>query len=228
MLPKNAVTREQLVSPHPEPSSGASEHELKEIWRKSSIPVPESVVIDSVTTACDAVRKVGGRAVMKIILPGLLHKSDAGGVLLDINEERAERSATELLKLGEGAKILVERFVPKGVEALVGITSSPLGKVLTIGVGGVLTEIIKDSSLRLLPVTRSDVEEMIDETRLGQLFAGVRGAKAVDRKAFVETVLRITDVTMDWESGFELDINPVAITTDGAWVLDSAYARSGM
>jgi hypothetical protein len=165
---------------------------------------------------------------MKIILPGLLHKSDAGGVLLDINEERAERSASELLKLGEGAKILVERFVPKGVEALVGITSSPLGKVLTIGVGGVLTEIIKDSSLRLLPVTRSDVEEMIDETRLGQLFAGVRGAKAVDRKAFVETVLRITDVTMDWESGFELDINPVAITTDGAWVLDSAYARSGM
>jgi acyl-CoA synthetase (NDP forming) len=227
-LSKNAVTREQLASPHPEPSSGASEHELKEIWRKSSIPVPESVVIDSVAVACEAVRKVGGRAVMKIILPGLLHKSDAGGVLLDINEERAERSATELLKLGEGAKILVERFVPKGVEALVGITSSPLGKVLTIGVGGVLTEIIKDSSLRLLPVTRSDVEEMIDETRLGQLFAGVRGAKPVDRKAFVETVLRITDVTMDWESGFELDINPVAITTDGAWVLDSAYARSGM
>ena len=227
-LSKDVVMRERLSSTHAEPSSDASEYELKEIWRKSSIPVPESVVIDSVESALDAVRKVGGRAVMKIILPGLLHKSDAGGVLLDIGEERAESSARQLMKLGEDAKILVERFVPKGIEALVGITTSPLGKVLTIGVGGVLTEVIKDSSLRILPVTRSDVEEMIDETRLGQLLAGVRGAKPVDREAFVETVLRITDVTMDWESSFELDINPVAITADGAWVLDSAYARSGM
>ena len=227
-LSKDVVMRERLSSTHVEPSSDVSEYELKEIWRKSSIPVPESVVIDSVESALDAVRKVGGRAVMKIILPGLLHKSDAGGVLLDIGEERAESSARQLMKLGEDAKILVERFVPKGIEALVGITTSPLGKVLTIGVGGILTEVIKDSSLRILPVTRSDVEEMIDETRLGQLLAGVRGAKPVDREAFVETVLRITDVTMDWESSFELDINPVAITADGAWVLDSAYARSGM
>jgi len=221
-----AAGRKPLSPAHPEPGADTSEHELKEIWRKSSISVPESIVINSPSEAVDAVRSVGGRAVMKIILPGLLHKSDAGGVLLDITEERAESSAQVLMKLGAGARILVERFVPKGIEALVGITTSPLGKVLTIGVGGLLTEVIKDSSLRILPVTESDVEEMIDETRLGQLIAGVRGAKPVDRKAFVETVLRITDVTMDWESGFELDINPVAITSDGAWVLDSAYARS--
>jgi len=224
---KDEVIRKPLSTTHPQPTPAASEHELKEMWRKSSIPVPESVVIESAGDAEDAVRRVGGRAVMKIILPGLMHKSDAGGVLLDIKEEQAESSAQGLLKMGANAKILVERFVPKGIEALVGITSSPLGKVLTIGVGGVLTEIIKDSSLRILPVTQSDVEEMIDETRLGQLLAGVRGAKPVDRRAFVETVLRITDVTMDWESGFELDINPVAVTVDGAWVLDSAYARSG-
>jgi len=116
--------------------------------------------------------------------------------------------------------------VPKGIEVLVGITPSPLGRVLTIGVGGVLTEVINDTALRLLPVSSEDVNAMIDETRLVKLFAGVRGAKAADRAAFVELVLRITDATAGWDEGFELDINPVTVLSNGAWVLDSAYVAA--
>ncbi|CAB5062484.1 unannotated protein [freshwater metagenome] len=192
------------------------------------MPVPESLVVSKKSEVSAAVLKVGGRAVLKAVIPGLLHKSDAGGVSLDISEDSAPEVFDRLIAIANGgeASVLVERFVPKGIEVLVGITPSPLGRVLTIGVGGVLTEVINDTALRLLPVSSEDVNAMIDETRLVKLFAGVRGAKAADRAAFVELVLRITDATAGWDEGFELDINPVTVLSNGAWVLDSAYVAA--
>ena len=184
---------------------------------------------NSVDEAIAAVAKVGGRSVMKAVIPGLLHKSEAGGVALDINSQSASETYQRLSRLGPDKntsnKVLVETFVPKGVETLVGITSSSLGKVLTIGVGGILTEVISDVAVRLLPVDSKIVNEMIDETRLAILFSGVRGAAASNRDAFVDTVLRITDdAVIDWPTGCELDINPLTVLPDGAWVLDSAYS----
>ena len=124
--------------------------------------------------------------------------------------------------------VLVETFIPKGIEALVGISSADVGKILTIGIGGVLTEIIADVSVRILPVDEQIVSEMIDETRLGALLAGVRGSSPADRKAFIETVLRITDAVIDWPVGSELDINPLTVLSEGAWVLDAAYVSSAI
>ena len=215
----------QITPALSEPTSGVTERELKELWRQSGISVPENILIENSSEASDAVKSVGGRAVMKVVIPGVMHKTEIGGVLLDIDERAAESSARKLFALSDSAKVMVERFVPKGVEALVGITTSPLGKVLTVGVGGVLTEVIRDSALRILPVTKDDVEEMLDETRLGQLIEGVRGEKPGDRAALVETILRISEATANWQGDFELDVNPVTVTTEGAWVLDSAYVR---
>lgn len=164
---------------------------------------------------------------MKAVIPGLLHKSEAGGVALDITILDAVETFERLSQLISGEKsnqVLVETFIPKGVEALVGITSSPLGKVLTVGVGGILTEIISDVSVRLLPVDSKVVNQMIDETRLGALLSGVRGAAPAARDTFVDTVLRITDAVIDWPSGSELDINPLTVLPDGVWVLDCAYS----
>ena len=224
---RNAQTksRNPITSAVPEPKSGVTEKELKELWRNSGISVPENFLIDNSAQAREAVKSVGGRAVLKVVIPGVMHKTEIGGVLLDIDESKAESSAAKLLSLSDSAKVMVERFIPKGVEALVGVTTSTLGKVLTVGVGGVLTEVIRDSALRILPVSKEDVEEMLDETRLGQLIAGVRGEKAGNRSALVETILRIADATASWQGDFELDINPVTITTEGAWILDSAYIR---
>jgi len=87
-----------------------------------------------------------------------------------------------------------------------------------------LTEVISDVAVRLLPVDSKIVNEMIDETRLSILFSGVRGAAASNRDAFVDTVLRITDAVIDWPDGCELDINPLTVLPEGAWVLDSAYS----
>ncbi len=90
---------------------------------------------------------------------------------------------------------------------------------------GVLTEVLHDVALRVLPVGRDDVEAMVDETRLGALLAGVRGRSPADREALVEAVLRVCEVTPAWPQGFELDLNPVTALAagNGVRVLDAAY-----
>ncbi len=223
--PARISSRKPAATSQMAPHDGASEVDLKQLWKAASIPVPESILVKNRTEVISAVKSVGGRAVLKAVIPGLLHKSDVGGVVLDIDEAKAESTFDHMMSLGKNGEgqVLVERFVPKGVEVLVGITPSPLGRVLTVGVGGVLTEVINDSALRLLPVDAQDIEEMIAETRLSQLLAGVRGAAAGDKDALIQTVLKITDATMDWPDGFELDINPVTVLNEGVWVLDSAY-----
>jgi succinyl-CoA synthetase alpha subunit len=211
----------------PIPSPTATEVELKELWKSVGVPVPLSVVVSDEKSALAAIETVGGRAVMKAVIPGLLHKSEAGAVALDITVVNGAITYQRLSKLaGDGVphSVLVETFVPKGVEALVGVTSSSLGKVLTVGVGGILTEIISDVSLRLLPVDAEVIHQMIDETRLSQLFKGVRGSAPADIEAFVEAVARIAEVSSTWPDGGELDINPITVLEQGAWVLDSAYS----
>ncbi len=224
-IPMRSNSRKPVTPVQPAPAEGASEVDLKNIWRSAGISVPHSRLITQQSEVIKAVEEVGGRAVFKAVIPGLLHKSEAGGVALDIKKENALETFEHMMNLSSErlGKVLVESFIPAGVEVLVGITPSPLGRVLTIGVGGVLTEIINDTSLRLLPVDGKDIEEMIDQTRLGLLLAGVRGAAKSDTQALIDTVLKITDATRQWPDGFELDINPVRILSDGAWVLDSAY-----
>jgi succinyl-CoA synthetase beta subunit len=198
---------------------------MKELWKSVGVPVPLSVVVKNENEVAAAVEFVGGRAVFKAIIPGLLHKSEAGGVALDIGASNASATYARLSKLnGETNDVLIETFVPKGVETLVGVTSSTLGKVLTIGVGGILTEIISDVSIRLLPINESVLREMISETRLAQLFAGARGSAPADVHAFISAVLRIAEVASTFPETSELDINPLTVLPKGAWVLDSAYS----
>ena len=231
ILNESARPSQKVSAPKPAqhgiPSANASEVELKAIWSAAGVPVPQSVVVDSESEVLAAIASVGGRSVMKAIVPGLLHKSEAGGVALDITEANGPETYKRLSQLqgaGTHNSVLVETFVPKGVEALVGVTSSSLGKVLTIGVGGILTEIISDVSVRLLPVTPEIVQEMINETRLKALFAGPRGSAPSDVQTFISTVMKITEVVSAWPDGSELDINPLTVLPQGAYVLDSAYS----
>ena len=206
------------------PEVGASEKQVKQILAAAGLPVPESVLVSSASDAVNAISQVGGLAVCKAIVPGLLHKSDAGGVVLGVTEKNAVDVFTRLEALG--GQVLVERFVQGGVEAIVGVTPSALGPVLTIGVGGVLTEIVADAAVRLLPVDEFDVREMIAETALALMLAGARGAAPSDLEAFVRMVLRLASCTREWPTGFELDLNPVAVLADGCWILDAMYADS--
>lgn len=220
---RSPLMEQSGTSALPTPTSG-DEVELKAMLASVGLPIPESSLATTVDEAIAGVHHVGGRAVFKAVVPGLLHKSDAGGVLLDINEAAATNSFEQLKKLG--GNVLVERYVPKGVEVLLGLTGSPLGRVLTLGVGGILTEIVADVAIRVLPVDYKTVEEMIDETRLASLLAGARGAAAANRDSLIQTVLGIIEATRDWPLESELDINPISVG-ETAWILDAAYVATG-
>lgn len=207
----------------PAPAAGDDERRVKALLADAGLPVPRGRVAADAGDAARAVEEVGGTAVLKAIVPGLTHKTEAGGVALGVTVDGAAATFERLSSLG--GEVLVEEMVTGGVEALLGVAGSPLGPVLTLGPGGVLTELLDDVALRLLPVDREQVESMVDETRLAPLLAGVRGAGAADRSALVDTVLALADAVVGWPSGFELDLNPVAVLPEGrgARVLDAAY-----
>jgi succinyl-CoA synthetase beta subunit len=207
----------------PIPSGGISESGLKDLLSDAGFPIPARRLATTGKEARDAVEELGGRAVFKAIVPGLVHKTEHGGVVLGVTPDDAAAVWKQLDTFG--GRVLVEQQVSGGIEALVGVAPSPLGSVLTVGVGGVLTELVDDAALRLLPVSRIEVEEMIDETRLGQLFDGVRGAGPADRTAFVDVVLRLATMAAAWPTGFELDLNPIAVLPvgHGVRILDAAY-----
>ena len=206
------------------------EDELKRALAQVGLPVPVGRVVADQQDALAAVEEAGGRAVLKAVVPGLLHKSDAGGVVLDVTAARAAEVYDRLAALrgpdGSSGQVLVEEMAPEGVEVLVGSADSPLGRILTVGVGGVLTEVIADVALRMLPVGRGDVEAMIDETRLAMLLAGVRGRPPADRAALVDTVLTLADLATTLPPGAELDLNPIPVlgAGDGVRILDAALA----
>ena len=204
--------------------SALDEQGLKDLLAAGGLPVPVGRKVADAQDAVAAVKEAGGRAVGKAVVPGLLHKSDAGGVVLDVTPERAPEVFERLAALG--GEVLVEEMVPGGVETLIGSTDTPLGRIISVGVGGVLTEVVADVALRLLPVDREDVEEMLDETRLGRLLAGVRGQEPADRAALVDTVLGIAALAAELPDGAELDLNPVTVLADGQGcrILDAALA----
>jgi acyl-CoA synthetase (NDP forming) len=205
------------------PPAGADERTLKELLARAGLPVPAGRLATSAADARDAVAEVGGRAVLKAVVPGLVHKSEAGGVLVGVTTDDAADAFGRLDALG--GDVLVEEQVAGGVEVLVGVAPSPLGRVLTLGVGGVLTELVDDVALRVLPVEERDVEEMIDETRLAGLLSGLRGAAPADRPALVRAVLAVAAVAEGWPAGAALDLNPVTVLPAGSGVriLDAAY-----
>jgi acetate---CoA ligase (ADP-forming) len=221
-MPDAHATEAGVEPPTPE----MNERELKDLLADAGLPVPRGRLVEDRTDAEPAVREVGGRAVLKAVVPGLVHKSEAGGVVIDVTPETAVDTFDRLALLG--GHVLAEEMVSGGVEALVGVASSPLGPVLAVGPGGVLTELLDDVALRLLPVDRSEIEDMIDQTRLAALLAGVRGAPPADRVAFVEMVLGLARAVAQWPAGFELDLNPVAVLSDGRGVriLDAAYVAA--
>lgn len=207
--------------PVPEPS--ATEDQVKARLAEAGLPIPSSRLVVDPSDASEAVIAMGGRGVFKAVVPGLLHKSDAGGVIVDVAPDAATDAFERCAALG--GEVLVEQFIPGGVEVLVGITPSPMGRVLTVGVGGVLTEVVADVAVTLLPATESDIDALLDKTRVGTLLSGVRGSPPADRKALVRTIARLIDAIDGWPLDVEIELNPITVLTDGCWILDAVVHR---
>lgn len=231
---RDACRRPLLVEPNtgaarkttrsvPQPAANATEDQLKAIFASAGLPIPTARLVTDSAAASAAVNEMGGRAVFKAVVPGLLHKSDAGGVIVDVDVDGAPAAFAQCAELG--GEVLVEQFIPGGVEVLVGITPSPMGRVLTVGVGGVLTELVADVAVTLLPVSERDIDALLDRTRVGRLLAGVRGAPAADRGALVRTIMQLIDATAGWPQDMEIELNPVTVLPRDCWILDAVVHR---
>lgn len=207
------------------PGPDASEVELKALLAAAGLPTPRGRLATDAADAAAAVTEVGGQAVLKAVVADLLHKTEAGGVVLDVDAAAAGEAYDRLAALGGG--VLVEEMVTGGAELLVGIAPTPMGQVLTLASGGVLTEVLDDAVFRLLPITGEDAREMVADLRGAAVLHGARGRPALDVEALAQLLVSLSGAVDGWPAGYELDLNPVLVLRDGVRVLDAAFVASG-
>jgi acyl-CoA synthetase (NDP forming) len=199
-----------------------STDEIAQLLAIAGVPmVPHRTVRDPGATteaAVAAANELGYPVVLKAIVPKLVHKTDVGGVVLHLASPSAVAAAAADMRARfatlEG--YLVQREVPRGVEALVGVTKdASLGPLLIAGIGGVAVELYKDVSFRVTPVSDREAAGMLEELRGKKLFDGFRGAPPADRPALIDILQRISALVEIMPELVELDLNPVIVHAPG-------------
>ncbi|MEO6211668.1 MAG: acetate--CoA ligase family protein [Gemmatimonadaceae bacterium] len=202
-------------------------HEVSVLLGAYGLPVAEQRVVSSAEAAAHAALQMGGALALKAIAPGLVHKSDAGMVRLNLAPDAVRTAAEDMRdRLAQDSRVadgfVVQRMSPPGVEMIVGVVHDPLfGPLVACGAGGVLVELLKDVSVRLTPLAMLDVEEMIRELRTYPLLTGYRGSPARDVSALVDTVLRVGAMVDAHPEIGELDLNPIMVHEHGATIVDA-------
>ena len=201
-----------------------TEAEASELLASYGIPM----VVTKTATSLDEVRaasaELGGHVVLKAEVTGLVHKTDAGAVKLDLRTDTEIADAYAELTATFGGRlerVLVQPMLTDGVETIVGVVHEPVfGPLVVFGLGGVATDVLDDRAARLAPLTDSDAEQMISGIRAAPLLMGHRGSQAVDTAALTELLLRVSRLSDDLPEVAELDLNPVIARPDGAHVVD--------
>ncbi|MBU0532711.1 acetate--CoA ligase family protein [Candidatus Micrarchaeota archaeon] len=179
--------------------------------------------------AVAAAKKIGYPVVLKIVSPEIEHKTDVGGVKIDIKNETVLRHTyRDMMQNVKGKKIdgvLVQKMARKGLELIIGGKKDPqFGHMVIIGLGGIYVEIFRDISARICPLTALDVEEMVAELKVHPLLEGARGKKPINKKALEDLVLRACGF-MEKEGIVEMDLNPVVFDDEGCDIVDARFSR---
>jgi acetyl coenzyme A synthetase (ADP forming)-like protein len=193
------------------------------------INVPKEGVVTSAKEATTLASSMGFPVVMKIVSPDILHKTEAGGVIVGVKNGDDAATAYETIianarKYKADAKIVgvqVQQMIKGGTEVIVGaITDDSFGKLVAFGLGGVLVEVLKDVTFRLAPATIQDAESMLDGIQAAEMLKGVRGGDPVNREALASTIVRVSQLVSDFPEISELDLNPVFASKDSAIAAD--------
>ncbi|MDX1447497.1 MAG: GNAT family N-acetyltransferase [Acidimicrobiia bacterium] len=195
--------------------------ETERVLSAFGLTLPETYVATTPDEAVEAGARIDGPVVLKIISSTALHKSDVGGVLLDVEGEAAIRdgfrSVTDAVPDHDG--VLVQEMIRGGHEILIGVTEDPnFGPLIVYGLGGVYVELLKDVAFRLNPLTDVDAREMIGEIKGARLLEGYRGFPAGDTEAVIDTILRISAMATALPEISEMDLNPVMVLEPGKGV----------
>jgi acyl-CoA synthetase (NDP forming) len=209
---------------------GLPEYESKQVLRAYGVPCTREVLCGSAADAVAAARKLGGAVALKVMSPQILHKTEAGIIALDLNEEDAIRRAwDELLERARRHSpdaridgVLCQEMVGGAVaEAIVGVlVDEQFGPAVLFGMGGVLVEVLGDRSLAIPPLDRTAALRMIERTRTSRMLKGFRGAPRGDIEALAEALVRVGQLALDWSGQLEaVDVNPLLILPEGRGVL---------
>jgi acetate---CoA ligase (ADP-forming) subunit beta len=207
-----------------------NEVEAKTMLKKAGVAVTETRLAASREEALSLSQELGLPVVLKIVSPDVVHKSDSGGVKLNLKTmDEVGRAYDEILasvkKAFPDAKILgvaVQSMAPPGVETIIGVSrDKQFGPVIMFGLGGVWVEVLKDVSFRLAPITAYDASEMIKEIKGYKLLTGFRGQPAVQIPELEKMLLAVSDFISANPQVNELDLNPVFASADGAVAVDA-------
>jgi acyl-CoA synthetase (NDP forming) len=207
-----------------------TEVEAKNILREAGIPVVETKLARSKKEAISMSKEMGFPVVLKIVSPDIIHKSDVGGVKLDLkNYRQVSEAYSEMMSSIkenypeariEGAS--VQKMVQPGVEVIIGVaTDAQFGPVLMFGLGGIFVEVLKDISFRIVPVSRRDVREMITEIKGYPMLKGYRGQEPANIPLLEELIIKVSDFVEKNPMVKELDLNPVFAYKESALAVDA-------
>ena len=205
-----------------------NEMEARQIVAAYGLSLPQSYLAFNAHQAAEFAEEIGYPVVMKIISPDILHKSDMGGVIVGVkNEKQARQTYQDILirarRYMPNADIwgvAVQQMVEKGKEVILGVTKDPtFGHMIMLGLGGIYVEVLKDIQFGIAPITPGRAREMIADLRTYPLFAGVRGEKPSDIDAMVDCLLRVSQMVTDLPQIVELDINPLFVYPAGKGVM---------
>jgi acetyl-CoA synthetase len=205
-----------------------SEGSAKEALRGAGIAVPRGGEADSADRCVAIADEVGWPVVLKLSAPHVRHKSDTGGIVLGIEDEPALRAAQAHLRSlaeADGARLLVERMEPPGVELIVSARTDAVVPALAIGMGGIWTESLADVAIVPLPLEAASVRGALASLRGAPLFAGGRGGGVADLDAVCELALRVGDLLLDEGYGL-IELNPVVVHGEGCVALDALIAAN--
>ena len=222
--------REIIARAESEGSSLLTEIEAKELLKQTGVSVVDTRLAVSREEAISISQQLGFPVVLKIASPDVVHKSDAGGVRLNLGTSQQVGEAYDGILEATRQKypevkihgVSVQKMARPGLEAIIGVsTDAQFGPVLMFGLGGVLVEILKDVSFRVVPLTKQDAREMVREIKGYPLLAGYRGQEPVDVANLEELILKVSSFVEHNPEVEELDINPIFAYSDGAVAVDA-------
>jgi acetyl-CoA synthetase (ADP-forming) len=207
-----------------------TEFESKKFLKQTGIPVIETRLARTLKEAVLLSQKMGFPVALKIASPDIVHKSDSGGVRLSLNNASEVRAAYRKIMDGVQKKypsasiqgVSVQKMAKPGTEVIVGTSKDPqFGPVIMFGLGGIFVEVLKDVSFRIIPLSRKDALEMIEEIKGYPLLQGYRGKESVDIPALTEIILKISRVMEEHPEIKELELNPIIAYKKGALAVDA-------
>ena len=202
----------------------------KTILKTYGVKVPPFALVTSAEEAAKQAKKIGFPLVMKVVSPQILHKTDVGGVKVGIdNVNDVKKTFKDMYgrlskKKGVEVKgILLEKMVPKGIELIVGIQNDPqFGPVIMVGLGGIMTEVMKDVAFRMLPISTSDAKSMLNELKGAQLLKGFRDSEAIDTNMVAKMLVQIGKLGVENADYINsIDFNPVVVYPKSHFVVDA-------